>query len=872
MTELLEREAAIDTLRRRLRGAAAHGHVALVAGEAGIGKTSVLRALADGWAAQGPLWWGACDALQTPLPLAPLLDIAREARPRFAARLDGPRPALFEAVLDDLRLAAAPVLVVIEDAHWADDATLDLLKFLGRRIERTHALLAVSFRDDEVTAAHPLRRVLGELPTAALTRIELPRLSPQAVEMLARGAQRPAAGVYEVTHGNPFFVTEVLRDAGSTVPRTVQDVVLARAARLPPPAQELLRLAAVVPGRIERWLVDELLAPALADVEACLAGGLLVADGSHLAFRHELGRVAVESSLSPPAAQALHARVLAALAAEGRDTAPARLVHHAARAGDTAAVTRHAPMAAEQAHGRGSFREAEALWRIARRLGRPVDDEERRRWLQAHLRSAWVVGRDDELFVIVAELERLARARGDLAEAALMLAQRSQLLIGRLRHREARAAMDEALALVEPLPASAVKARVWLLEAWLLMLDRDWADSMRRAERAMALAQSLGDEQLIGRVRNTRSVAMLFVDYPAACAEQLALLDEYRKRGELDRVASVLGTLGSGSGELMHLAAAEGWLRELLALCRAHELDASWDYGAAWLALVRVWRGGWEEAGRLATEVLATPAVPDMSRLMALLALARLRLRRGDPGVGAALDEALALAEPSGTLQRVAPTRAVRAEAALARGDGAAAAAEVAAALPLAAAKGHPWFIGELAYWGWRAGSIDAPPSGCAEPYALEMAGRWREAAEAWLKLDCPYERARALAAGDAEAQQQALAIFDRLGAAPAAEALRRRLREAGVRGVARGARESTRAHPCGLTAAEMKVLRLMAEGLRNAEIAARVHRSVRTVDHHVAAVLAKLGTASRQEAVRRAEREGWLAPAGQSGQSGRAI
>jgi DNA-binding CsgD family transcriptional regulator len=258
-----------------------------------------------------------------------------------------------------------------------------------------------------------------------------------------------------------------------------------------------------------------------------------------------------------------------------------------------------------------------------------------------------------------------------------------------------------------------------------------------------------------------------------------------------------------------------------------------------------------------------------MSRIMALVALGRLRVRRGDPGAEQALDEALRLVGEPGTLQRLAPVRAARAEWAFARGDRAAVAAEVAAALPLAQAKRHPWFVGELACWGWRAGTIATAPDGCAEPYALEMAGRWREAAAAWQRLDCPYEQARALAEGDSGAQQQALAIFDRLGAAPAAEALRRRLREAGVRGVARGARESTRAHPCGLTTAEMKVLRLMAEGLRNAEIAARVHRSVRTVDHHVAAVLAKLGTDSRQEAVRRAEREGWLAPAGQSGQSG---
>lgn len=869
MVELLERESALNPLRERLRGAAARGHVALVAGEAGIGKTSVLRALAE---THDPVWWGACDALQTPLPLSPLLDIAHEARPRFATKLDGPRPALFEAVLDEMRGAAAPVLVVIEDAHWADDATLDLLKFLGRRIERTHALLAVSFRDDEVTATHPLRRVIGELPPAAVTRIELPRLSPQAVAALARGAQRSAAGVYEVTHGNPFFVTEVLREPGSTVPRTVQDVVLARAARLPPPAQDLLRLAAVVPGRIERWLVDELLAPALTDVEACLAGGLLVADGSHLAFRHELGRVAVESSLSPPAAQALHGRVLAALATEGRDTPAARLVHHAARADDTVAISRYAPLAATEAAERGAHREALAHWRVALRQGAPVDGAERKRWLEGLAVEAAIGDALDENEAALDELERLALAQGDVAGAALRRAQQSQVLVARLRHAEANAAIDEAVARVEPLPPSLEKARVILSAAWMRMLDRDCEQSMRWALRGRAIAESLSQPQLVEFARSAHATAMLFVDYEAACAELEALADEERAAGRIERAVVELLNLGSGSGELMHLREAEGWLRRCMALSAEHELDSRHAYAAAWLALVLMLRGRWDEAGSMAGDLLARPGVADISRLMALLAVARLRTRRGDPGAQAVLDEALDLAGPSSTLQRIAPARAARAEAAFARGDLAAVTAEVAAALPLAQAKGHPWFIGELAYWGWRAGAIAAPPEGCAEPYALEMAGRWREAAAAWEALDCPYEKARALAEGDAEAQQRALALFDRLGAAPAAEALRRRLREAGVRGVARGARESTRAQPCGLTSAEVKVLRLMAEGLRNAEIAARLHRSVRTVDHHVASVLAKLGVGSRLEAVRRAEREGWFATGAQSGQSGAAI
>jgi len=860
--ELVERESVLQTLQGLLRSTALRGQVALVAGEAGIGKTSVLRVVAADW---NNVWWGACDALQTPHPLAPLLDIARNSRPRFAAHLAGPRPALFEAVLDELRLTATPILLVIEDAHWADEATLDWLKFLGRRIERTKALLAISFRDDEVTASHPLRRVLGELPAAVVHRVDLARLSPAAVETLAQRAAHPAAGVHAATHGNPFFVTELLREGGAGVPRSVQDLILARLSRLPPAAQELLRLVSVVPGRIERRLVDALLAPALADVEAALASGLLLAEGAHLYFRHELGRVAVESSLSVPALQAWHARVLAALTAGGHDAPPARLVHHALRANDRAAISRHAPQAATQATQRGAHREAAAQWTIALQHGRPADAPEHRRWLQGQAAALAIMGAAEPLLAALRGLEGLALDRGDSVDAAVQHAGLASPLIGLLRHPEANAAIDEAVARLEPLPPAAAHARVWHLQAWMRMLERDWDDSVHWSKRALALAQSLGDAETARRARATLGCALLFIDYRAGVAEMTAVLEAHRADGNVIGMAGVLTNLGSGAGELMHLVDAEARLRELLALSASHELDGANHYGSAWLSLCLMLRGAWDEAASVASELLARPGASDMSRLMALLALARLRGRRGDPGAQQALDDALALAAPSGTLQRVGPTRAARAEAAFARGDLAAVAAEVGAALPLARAKRHPWFVGELAYWGWRAGIIAQTPGDCAEPFALEMAGHWREAADLWQAMHCPYERARALAEGDPGAQREALAAFDMLGARPAADALRRRLRDAGVRGVARGARPSTREQAFGLTTRELQILRLLCDGLRNAEIAERLSRSVRTVDHHLAAVFAKLGVDSRLAAIQAAQRAG-LAP--QSGQS----
>jgi DNA-binding CsgD family transcriptional regulator len=351
----------------------------------------------------------------------------------------------------------------------------------------------------------------------------------------------------------------------------------------------------------------------------------------------------------------------------------------------------------------------------------------------------------------------------------------------------------------------------------------------------------------------------LLLDDAAGFDDLRALADAHRAAGRVSEAVSCLSNLGSGSGEMMRLDIAERALRETILLAQSQEMDGQNDYASAWLALCRLHQGDWREAGTLAEAVCRRRGVTNMSRLMAQVALGRLRVRRGDPGAEAALDDALTMVGQPGTLQRLAPVRAARAEAAFARGDLAAVQREVEAALPLAEAKRHPWFVGELGYWGCRAGLMSRQPDGAAGPWALQMAGRWREAAAAWGALGCPYEQARAMADGDADAQRAALTQAQNLGAGPLAELLRRDMQRQGVRGVPRGPRAATQAHPAGLTLAEQRVLALIAKGLGNADIAQRLHRSVRTVEHQVAAVLAKLGATSRAEAAQRARREGWL-------------
>jgi DNA-binding CsgD family transcriptional regulator len=389
------------------------------------------------------------------------------------------------------------------------------------------------------------------------------------------------------------------------------------------------------------------------------------------------------------------------------------------------------------------------------------------------------------------------------------------------------------------------------------MLNRDNAEGVEWGKKALALAERFGDA-------DTRAMALNMIGTSYVMAGEIERgidylvrsLEAAREHGLELRIASAYTMLGSGLGEMYELERAEGFLRDHIAFAAQHDLDSA--YTSSWLAAVHVYRGRWDEGAALARDVL-NRAGGAISPITALVALGRVRARRGDPGAGEALDEALELSRPGGHLQRLGHVHAARAEAAWLRGDRERAAAEAQAAYALALEKRHLWFAGELAYWQWKAGVLDGPPSWIAEPYGLQLAGDAHESAEAWRARGCPYEAARALAeADDEEALLQALHEFEQLGAEPAAKLARQALRARGAP-VPRGPRPATRANSAGLTSRELEVLRLVAYGLRNADIATRLVLSPRTVDHHVAAILRKLEARTRGEAASTAVRLGLL-------------
>ena len=861
--DLLEREQCFADLAKWLGTATEHGGcVVLLSGEAGIGKTALLREFA-GRQQQVRVLWGACDALFTPRPLAPLHDVALQTQGPLQAAVDAhlAPAALFAAAIG--ALGAAKTLLILEDLHWADEATLDLLTFLGRRIHRTRTLLVASYRDDELGERHPLRLALGELPPVATLRMPLAPLSEAAVAQLAREAGRPAKGLHGITGGNPLFVTEVLAGGAATVPPTVRDAVLARAARLAPAARALAELVCVVPGRAESWLLAQAADADEAAIEGCLRIGMVRHDDGSLAFRHELARRALEDSLSQPRRQRLHAAVLAALASRP-DVSPARMAHHADGARAESKVLHYGPLAAREAAAVGAHREAARHCRAALRYadGLPLAEraalQEQLRY-ECYLTSAYQQGFEAQQSAL-----EIWRALGERLKEGDALTWLSRLTWFLGDTAQANRYCDAAIATLESMAPGAELALAYWARADLAMEAHEAELAIESAQRAIALAQAASAKKIVAHAWVTLGTMRLIVGDPSGWADlnhslQLALTD-----GLEAEVTSAYTNMLAMAVSRRQYEQAGAYLRAGLAYCEERDLDFLVPYMLAYGARMKFEQGQWNEASLDVEAALRHPHTTAVTRIPALRTLAHLRVRRGDPDVSGPVAEAQALAGPTPELQRSGMLALVRAEAAWLTGDRAGVVREIETVWPLARQRRDPRMNGELAAWLWRAGALEQPPQlDIAEPYAQEIAGEWRAAAAAWKMLGCPYEHGCLLAwYGNEAEQRQALAVFEQLGAAPAARSLRRQMRVRGIRRIPRGSRTSTRRHPFGLTRREAEILALLAEGVRTSMIARRLFLAPKTVEHHVSAILAKLGVSSRAEAVAQLRKHSQRSPA----------
>ena len=858
---LLERDDQIHELERYLvdstQGA---GSLVLLGGQAGIGKTALVREFCRRAQEQARVLVGACDSLSTQEPLAPLFDIvdALDADSRRRFQRARTRLERFRAFLELLRDPGRPGLVVFEDVQWADEATLDLLRYVGRRIGGAHSLLIATYRNDEVGPDHPLRTVFGDLATLGTTRrMTLQPLSEEAVDALAADSDVDAAELHHLTAGNPFFVTEVLAAGVGVVPATVRDAVLARASRLSPDAQAALRTAAVVGSQAEVWLLARLIEDSQHAIDECIEAGMLLAQSETFSFRHEIARQAILGSLAPRLRSSLHERALSALESspEGHSQL-ARLAYHAEAGGNREAVLRYAPEAARSSSVLRAHREAAEQFRRAHRFADGLPAGERAQLLEEYAQECYLTDQLDASIEARRTALDLRRELGDHLREGENLYRLARNLILAGRGAEGEEASRQAIELLEEQSHGPELAAAYQIQAHLRMLNRDNAEAIEQGLRAIELAEQFDAREALAYAHNSVGCAMLFSgdDSGIAYLERSAQLA--READLDDYVASALGNLGTSLAEIYQFEMADRYLTEGIEFCDERDLDFDRNYMLSWKALSYLYQGRWGESGEVASELLRLPGLAAISRIMAHVALGRLRTRRGDPEAQEILDEALETAEQTATLQRLGPVHAARAEAAWLRGDREQALREARAVYDLAVRQRHPWHSGELAYWRWKAGDLTVAPDEAAEPYTLQIAGEWAQAAQAWEALGCPYEAARArLDSGDEESLRTALAEFEALGAGPARAEAAHLLRQIGARSIPRGARPSTQANPAGLTNRQVDVARLLAGGSSNLEIAEQLFISPKTVEHHISAILAKLDVDNRVDAAREINR-----------------
>ncbi len=869
---LIERDDALETLLERLsRSGDFCGQVAVISGEPGLGKTTLLEALGARLDNERSMAWGRCDDLFTPRRLGPFSDIAGflGADVQAALAASSPPAVLFPLVLAGLDRLPAGSLLVFEDIHWADHASLDLLKFIARRIVALRVLLVLTYRPDELPADHPLNFLLGDLPPAVTVRIELQPLSEQAVEKWAAAFGQDGSELYRITGGNPFFLSEILAnpDASGRLPSSVRDAVLSRAARVSPGERQLLDALCVIPDPVPPALIEQLHGPeALAACAALEDRGLLVREANgELRFRHEMARLAMLGALSGAERHRQHRRLLDVYLQLGEAVKPDLIVHHAAAINDAALLLEYAPRAA----ARGA---AVACKAAAAQLAVALDYvDQASPELAARLYEDWAY--QTSLFeitdeVIEARREAVVRwqALGRPERVGDNLRWLWRLHWYRGETDEAEAAARQSLEILEAIPPSIELARAYGFRSHLKLMRGQRAEAIAWGQKAISLAEQFAEIPAQVQALVTVATATLFDgdDSGRELMEKALMLA--RAEGLHEEIARIHTNYAEYCILVSDWTLAEQLVREGLAFDIKHGLDAWTTYLKGRHAQLHLLQGRLAQAGTLARSVLDEEGHTILMRLPALTTLATVRSRLGDDDAEAGLEEVLQIALGIREQQRITPVRLALIQHHYLRGHEDAARHQVQEMLAFGTDVLRPWDAGALRVWLHR---LELPPvEGLGDrttaAQELELAGDYAAAGAMLDRLKLPFEAALCRLTGAKRGipglVNQAADGFADIGCQPGLEAARQLATSAAKepsrrRGPYRAARE----HPLGLTRREVEILALMAEGSSNADIADSLSRSPRTVEHHVSSILGKLSAANRLEATLRVIAEPWI-------------
>lgn len=857
--QLIEREAFLTLMQAKFEAiTAGEGHCILLTGEAGIGKTSLVRAFCREIKNDCKILQGTCDALFTPRPLAPLYDVAWQMQSGIMNKVTGKtdRAALFTGFLQKLSAQKGPVALIFEDIHWADEATLDFIKFLVRRITHIHCLFILTFRDNEIHSAHALRNVLGQLPFDSFTRLQLTPLSRHAVEKMAQEKGYSGEDVYSISGGNPFYVNEILASYSPGVPDNIKDSILAVFNRHDEKTRRVWEILSVLPSGIETKYLEKMVPLYAESIEYYLNSKILIIDNGYIFFKHELYRRTIESVLSPFVRIALNKNILSLFRENFEESGEIeRIVHHAKNANEYEVVSHYAPLAAAHAAALGSHIEAAKLYYTAIEYYQGGDKDKLIELYELYAYECYLTNKHKDAIIYTQKALNLWKEKNELEKMGNCMRFLSRLWWFEGNRKLVEDFGIQAIEIFDKQPSSKAKAMAYSNMAQLRM-SMDLSDEcIAWGKKAIAIAKEVGDEETLAHALNNMGSALM-LDEPSrqkGIGLLMQSLEISLKNSYHEHAARVYILLGANGVTIKDYDLAKKALAEGILYCEERDLDGQKLYMQSSLARLNLETGNWAEAYDMAERLLQNESLLPVIKIVALTVLATIKIRRGSQDATPLITEARAMAFDAMELQRIIPVFLILMECEWITGKSFAETDGLAGAVNTIIGLGKFRKKSRLYFWLRKTGRERLLPKGGYEDGGEKYTNDIVKDVALWEKWNSPYEQALALFEGNDAGKKKALAMVQALGAGAVYEKMKLEMRSSGIKNIPRGIRKSTRSNAAYLTGRELDVLRSLKEGLQNKEIADKLFISPKTVDHHISSILLKLDVNTRMKAVQEA-------------------
>ena len=867
---LIERDGFMESLQIHFENiAAGEGHCILLSSEAGIGKTALVKAFCRQQAGRCSIYQGACDDLFTPRPLAPLYDVLWQVNKQ---RWPVPpsheeRSVLFANFFQELNTKKGKLLIVFEDIHWADEGTLDFIKFFVRRIDQLPCLFILTYRDNEIYSNHPLRNVLGQLPPDSFTKLVLPPLSKQAVVEMATQRGYSGDDVYSISEGNPFYVNEILASYSPGVPDNIKDSILAVYERQKETTKTAWQIWSVMPEGLEVEHVAKI--KLSRDINHCFAIGVIIVQNGKVVFKHELYRRTIEESLTPLKRIEMNKLILDLFLDSFEEKGEIeRILHYAKNANENKLVVKYAPQAAKKAASIGAHKEASKLFLTAIEYFEGNDTNQLAEFYEAYATECFLSNQVKEAIAYTEKVLNFPNGKADIEKTGDSLRFLSRLWWFAGNRKNAENFARQAIELLKDRPVSSAKAMAFSNMSQLKMLSDEPAECILWGEEAIEMAKELDNEEILSHALNNVGAVQMFIlsgeQQGRAMLQQsleIALQHSY-----YEHAAQAYASLGSSFVRIKNYALADKFLKEGTRYCEEKDLSFWTTNMLVWKARLDIEKGNWTEAYAMADNILKNENQPAIIKIAVLILLAKLIMRRGEKDALTLLLEAKCMSFETMELQRMIPAMVALLEYEWLTGKTIVEKNAVELASALMERAGIDLEKNEFAFWMKKAGRHFVPCltdrqalNEIAEEYDISSAAKALKAVAFGEKAGCPYEQALVLFEGDDDDKRKAITMVQELGATAVYEKMKQEMKNLGIKNIPRGIRNSTRSNAAFLTGREMDVLQLLKEELQNKEIAAQLFISAKTVDHHISSILLKLDANSRSKAVAEAVRMGIL-------------